>query len=462
MRYPTRKPERSPTVRILTALLFSLACAAAHSASFAFRNVHVVPMDSERVIEAQTVVVRDGRIVTLGAADVVEIADGTTIIDGTGLYLMPGLAEMHAHIPNTADMDAVQRVLDLFLANGVTTIRGMLGEPGHIGLREAVASGERDGPRIVAAGPSLNGNSVTSPERGAEMVREQHTAGFDLIKMHPGLTPPKFDAIAAAARALGMPFGGHVSVEVGLPDSLKGGQLTVDHLDDYMRHLLPPDSDAARATLPFFFGVNLARHADASRIAALVEMTREAGAWVVPTEHLMVGLLDDTPTEERLGEPEYQYVSAATREQWTQQRDMLRAHPTFDAAGAARFLELRRHLIKALDDIDRVLLGADAPQMFNVAGFSAHRELVLYVGAGLSPFRALRTGTVNVARHLGVADRRGLVAEGMDADLILVSGNPLQDIGHAAEVRGVMAMGRWYDRAALDAKLANVRTAVGE
>lgn len=444
-------------MRVSAAVLFSLVITQADAADFAFRDVNLVPMDSERVIAAQTVLVEAGRIVAVGPVDAVDIPEGTTLIDGEGLYLMPGLAEMHAHIPNTSDMDAVQRVLDLFLANGVTTIRGMLGEPGHIGLRDAVASGERDGPRIIAAGPSLNGQSVTSPERGAEMVREQHAAGFDLLKLHPGLTPPRFDAIAATARELGMPFGGHVSVEVGLPHSLAGGQLTVDHLDDYMRLLLPPDSDAARATLPFFFGVNLARHAEAARIPLLVEMTRDAGAWVVPTEHLMVALLDDVDSDQRLAWDEYVYVPAGTREQWRQQRTMLRAQPQFDEAGAARFLELRRQLIRALDDIDRVLLGADAPQMFNVPGFSAHRELALYVGAGLSPFRALRTGSVNVARHLGVADRRGKVAEGMDADLVLVAGNPLDDIAHAGRVQGVMVMGRWHDRAALDAKLHAIR-----
>jgi imidazolonepropionase-like amidohydrolase len=447
-------------MRIAAAFALLATAGLAEAGTFAFRGVNVVPMDAERIVEGQTVVVRDGRIVAVGPADAVEIPKAAAVIEAAGLYLMPGLAEMHAHIPNTADMDAVQRVLDLFLANGVTTIRGMLGEPGHIGLREAVARGERDGPRILAAGPSLNGQSVTTPARGAEMVREQHAAGFDLLKLHPGLTPPKFDAIVEAAREVGIPFGGHVSVEVGLPYSLERGQLTVDHFDDFMRHLVPPEAEARRTVLPFWFGVNLARHADAARIPLLVEMTREAGAWVVPTEHLFVALLDDTPSEERLARPEYAYVSAATRAQWTRQRDALRGHPQYDAEYAPRFLELRRGLIAAVDGIDRLLLGADAPQMFNVPGFSVHGELAIYVAAGLSPYRALRTGTVNVARHLGVAERRGTVAEGMEADLVLVAGNPLEDIAQASRVQGVMVMGRWYDRAWIDARLEAIRLAM--
>ncbi|HRQ65685.1 MAG TPA: amidohydrolase family protein [Xanthomonadaceae bacterium] len=449
-------------MRIAILLLLALASDLAAASSVAFRNVHVVPMDAERVIEAQTVVVANGRIVSLGPVDEVAIPESAMVIDAGGLFLMPGLAEMHAHVPNTTDTEAVQRVLDLFLANGVTTIRGMLGEPGHIALRQAVAAGDRDGPRIVAAGPSLNGQSVTTPERGAEMVREQHAAGFDLLKLHPGLTPPKFDAIVAAAREVGIPFGGHVSVEVGLPYSLEHGQLTVDHFDDFMRHLVPPEAEARRTIVPFWFGANLARHADAARIPLLVEMTRDAGAWVVPTEHLFVSLMDETPSEVRLERPEYAYVSAATRAQWTHQREALRGHPQYDAEYAARFLELRRELIAAVDGIDRLLLGADAPQMFNVPGFSVHGELAIYVEAGLSPYRALRTGTVNVARHLAVAERRGTVAEGMEADLVLIEGNPLENVGHAAQVRGVMVMGRWYDRAALDEKLAAVRAAVSE
>jgi imidazolonepropionase-like amidohydrolase len=426
----------------------------------AIQDVTVVPMDSERMLPAHTVVVDQGRIVALGPAAAIELPAGARVIDGRGRWLLPGLGEMHAHVPPAAQAGALDNVLELFLANGITTARGVLGEAGHLPLRDALAAGTRVGPRLYTSGPSLNGNSVRDPAHAVELVEAQKAAGYDLAKLHPGLTRDSFDALMGAARRVGLPVAGHVSADVGIEHALAMGQDCIEHLDDYVRGLVPTGAPE-RTAPPGFFGLAAAPAADRARIPELVAATRRAGTAISPTETLMVNLLGDEPVEALLARPEAAYVATATRAQWRKAREGMQGAPDFDRAAADRFLALRRELLKALHDGGvPIVLGSDAPQVFNVPGFSAHRELALMVAAGLTPYQALRTGTVEVARHLGAGERRGTIAPGMDADLLLLDADPLADIDNLQRIGGVMVAGRWHDRDDLDARLARIRSAV--
>jgi hypothetical protein len=174
-------------MRKMMAVILVLAVDAAFAASTAFLNVNVVPMTEDRVIEAQTVIVVDGRITVIGDVDTVPVPEDATVVDGTDRFLMPGLAEMHAHVPDIGS-DNLDRVFTLFVANGVTMVRGMLGRPSHLVLRQQLRDGEQFGPHLITSGPSLNGNSVNGPAHGAQLVRSQHAAGYDFLKIHPGLT----------------------------------------------------------------------------------------------------------------------------------------------------------------------------------------------------------------------------------------------------------------------------------
>jgi imidazolonepropionase-like amidohydrolase len=228
----------------LTLLFLSIvACDAASAASTAIINVNVVPMHAEIIIPAQTVVIEDGLISAIGGVDKTPVPEGAEFVDGTDRYLMPGLVEMHAHVPDATSQN-LGRVLTLFAANGVTTIRGMLGQPSHLVLRQRLLSGDVFGPRLFTSGPSMNGNSVSNVADGIARVRAQHDAGYDFIKIHPGLSADEFMAIAATANELGMPFAGHVPVAVGLENALSAGMATIDHLDGYVAALMPVNSDS--------------------------------------------------------------------------------------------------------------------------------------------------------------------------------------------------------------------------
>jgi imidazolonepropionase-like amidohydrolase len=419
-----------------------------------FRNVSVVPMDSERVLEAQTVVVRGERIESIGPAASAEIPPGARLIDGTGRYLVPGLAEMHAHVPGGGDSRYVEEVLFLYVANGVTTARGMLGEPSHLELREQIARHEVLGPRLYTAGPSLNDQRVGSPADAERMVREQAEAGYDFVKVHPGPTRAEYDAAVETAVATGITLAGHVPAEVGVRRALEAKQATIDHLDGYLEALVPEAQRAAGG----FFGLNLADAADRSLIPELVAATLAAGAWNVPTQTLIDNVPAPAPTvDELLARPELAYVSRDTRTQWANVKRNVTSAPGYEANRARALVSVRRELIKALHDAGAgLLLGSDAPQIFNVPGFSLHRELVAIVAAGLTPYEALRTGTANPAVFFDETDEFGTIREGLAADLILVAANPLEDVAALARPDGVMVRGRWLDRAALDAGLAEI------
>jgi imidazolonepropionase-like amidohydrolase len=413
-------------------------------------NVNVIPMSSDVVLMEQSVVVVDDRISTIGHVDSVPIPKGAAVVDGTDRFLMPGLAEMHAHVTGT-DAEQVARLSTLFIANGITTIRGMLGKPSHLKLREQFASGEVLGPRLVTSGPSLNGRSVSGASDAARQVREQKAAGYDFIKVHPGLSNEEFVALANTANEIGLPYAGHVPVAAGVPLALQSNMATIDHLDGYFAALLPASDDGAGG-YGGFFDVMLAGVLNADDIPEIVAATRDAGTWNVPTEVLIEQLIDDTTLMELEARAEMRYVSAATLKNWVRQKEAQFNERGFDVETAALAIALRRRLILELHDAGAgLLLGSDAPQTFNVPGFSTHRELDALVAAGLSPYEAIRTGTAAVAEFLG--SNGGIVAKGKDADLVLLDANPLLDIRNSRRIHGVMLRGQWFSETDLGTRL---------
>ncbi len=425
----------------------------AFSANTAFVNVNVVPMTSETVLSAQTVIVEDRKIVTIGDVDTIPIATGTVVIDGTDRYLMPGLSEMHAHIPRVSST-SLERVLGLYVANGVTIARGMLGRPAHLDLRQQILSGNVLGPRLFTSGPSFNGNSVSNPRGAAEMVRAQHGAGYDFLKIHPGLTGAEFDALATTANQFGIQFSGHVSVAVGVPRALAAGMASIDHLDGYMQAMVDDDVELSGSPVGLF-GVLLADRIDEAKIAEIAAATAAAGVWNVPTESMFEHWTSETSVTEMRDWPEMRYMPLGTLGQWASSKQQVLNDPAYDAEIAASAIEIRRKLILALHNAGAgLLLGSDAPQVFNVPGFAIHRELEYLVAAGLTPYEALRTGTVNPAEFFGQQRVFGTVEIGKEADLVLLDANPLDDIGNASRIHGVMLRGRWLDREYLDQILA--------
>jgi imidazolonepropionase-like amidohydrolase len=409
----------------------------------AITNVSVIPMDRERVLADQTVIIERGRVARLGPAASVRPPAGATVVDGRGKFLIPGLAEMHAHVPGgQAPPEGVDRVLSLFALNGVTTIRGMLGDPRHLELRSQLDRGERFGPRLVTSGgPSFSGNSVPTPAAAVQLVTAQKAAGYDFLKIHPGVSRAAFDSMAATAGRLGIRFAGHVPLEVGLHRALEARYATIDHIDGFIEALLR-DGAPMTATQSQWFGINLVDHLDEAKIVPLARRVKASGVAIVPTEGFLVGQLGTVPVDSLVARPEMRYWLPNQVNAWANNKRGF--DTTFAPAQRARFLELRRKAIKALHDEGvLLLLGSDAPQLWDVPGFASHRELRYYVDAGLTPYQALETGTRNVATFFGWEAEAGTIAEGKRADLVLLDGNPIADINNTWRISGVALNGRW-------------------
>ncbi|MGI8843240.1 MAG: amidohydrolase family protein [Gemmatimonadaceae bacterium] len=428
---------------VVIAAISTAAPAAAQNAAAttAFVGATVLPMDSERALENHTVLVRGDRIVEVGPAASVQVPAGARRIDASGKFIIPGLAEMHGHVPPpNAPAAFIDDVLFLYVSNGITTVRGMLGAPNQLELRRRANSGEMIAPTLYLAGPSFNGNSVSGPEQAAQMVREQKAAGWDLLKIHPGLTLDEYDAMARTAKEVGIRFGGHVPQEVGLLHALEMGQETVDHLDGYMEYLNADQGPVAEESL-----------------RAISRRTKDAGAWVVPTMVLWETLMGVPELAELTAFPELRYMPANTVEQWTRMhRDRL-ASPQVNRATGRALAENRKRLLDVMQDEGvMILMGTDAPQQFSVPGFSLHREMSLMVDAGMTPHEVLTSGTLNVGRYFENADKFGTIAAGQRADLILLDADPVADIGNVAKQAGVMVRGRWLPKAEIDRRLDEI------
>ena len=437
---------------LLVVALFALH--AANAESVAFVNVNVIPMTTETVVTGQTVVVDNGIIAAIGDVDGVPVPKAAKIVDGTDRFLIPGLAEMHAHVPDPGTQ-FLDRVLTLFVANGVTTIRGMLGRPSHLTLRKRLLDDERFGPRLITSGPSMNGRSVDGPADASRKVRAQHAAGYDFIKIHPGLSSEEYESIAITSNELGIPFAGHVPVAVGVGNALSAGTATIDHLDGYIASLMPANTDSSGG-YGGFFDVLLADQVSEDRIAEIAERTAAAGTWNVPTESLFEHRVSDIGVAELRNRPEMRYMPAATVQQWVRAKEEQLDERGFNSGIGARAIELRRKIIVALHEAGAgLLLGSDAPQVFNVPGFSLHHELGFLVAAGLTPFEALQTGTTAAAGFLGT--NTGIIAVGREADLVLLNADPLLDIANTRRIHGVMVRGNWYPSSELQERLSHFR-----
>jgi imidazolonepropionase-like amidohydrolase len=435
-------------------------------ATVAIENVNVVPMDREAVLPDRTVMVRDGKIVSIAPASEADVPAFATRIDGTGKYLMPGLADMHVHLPH--DADGNPGMLGLFVANGVTTVRNMWGIPVHLQWRSQIAAGELHGPTIYTTGPITDGDPplwpgsalVTEPEQAEPELLAQKAAGYDAMKVMTNLRPEVYDAILAASAKQDFPVYGHAQSRVGLLAALGQGQRSFEHLLDTVYALLPDDSPVRSNIVEAYEQRDLRaifdapfRTASSAGIPALAAEFAGSGVWICPTLVVHQRFLAGPEEIESLRHsPVLSFVAPDRREGW--EALMTRRPSYLSEDGMRRGLSLETTLLKALHDADaRLLLGTDTGNPYVVAGFAVHDELRNFVAAGMTPYEALSAATSNAAEFLGALDEFGTVAIGQRADLILVEANPLEDVTNVAKRVGVMLRGQWLDEAELQSRL---------
>ncbi|MEO9482296.1 MAG: amidohydrolase family protein [Ekhidna sp.] len=449
----------------ITKIIFILALASCEaqnpesdmtSSVSVFQNVKVIDVRDGSITEGVNVVVENGKVTSMNASS--NNFGKATIIDGKGKFLMPGLTEMHAHIPSPQwGRDRTDETLFLYLSNGVTTIRGMLGHPEHLKLRAKAENNEILSPRIFTSSPSVNGNSVKNREEANEKVAQYRADGYDFLKIHPGLKLEVFNEIVKTANDVGIGFSGHVPVDIGVRRAIASGYSSIDHIDGFLEGLVPASTNVD-PNQNGFFGYNFTHLADAEKIDELAYLTKKYKVWVVPTQSLFGRWFSPVDPETIAGnDPDFKYMPRSTVEQWIKSKKSLIENPEYSVEKYVLFTDLRYQLIKSLHENGHgLLLGSDAPQVFNVPGFSIHHELAGIIDAGLTPLEAIQTGTINPATFFGMEGQFGEVKTGASADLILLDNNPLEDIKNLRKPAGVMVRGRWLDREMIDAMLLDI------
>lgn len=445
-------------------LLFLILCFGFSVAAqdVAFVNVNVIPMDKERALRDQTVVVSNGIIVAIGSK--VKIPKDAQIIDGKGKFLIPGLFDMHAHLLSDGEEYAkniAEDELRVMVANGVTTVRLMIGTPEQLVLRERSAKGEIIAPAIYSASPHLTGRKqgndfvVTTAEEAREAVRRSKAAGYDLIKITTYIKPEVYEAAIDEAAKLNIRVTGHAdSRYVGAERAWRAKQ-QIEHLDGYMEMLIADNAPMKGSVSDIYIyqpkNWDSLDHIDESKIAAVAKRTVEANPFVNPTQHFMKNTFGVARSEESIRQqPDLRFYPKSVQDWWI---NYLKKTPINQVSleKRAKWVGLRNKMIKAIYDAGgKIMTGSDSPEFLFLYGFSMHRELKALNEAGLSNYAVLEAATKNPSLYFGTLDKVGTIEKGKRADLVLLDADPLQDISATEKRAGVMVKGKYFSQTEMD------------
>jgi imidazolonepropionase-like amidohydrolase len=426
----------------------------------AFVGVSVVPMDQERILPGQTVIVREGRIAELGRAEEVKVPAAALKVDGRGKYLIPGLADLHAHLKQGEEQNNLI-LLHLYAASGATTILNMNGSPHHLALRTRLAKGEIFGPRLYTSGPFISNTPHApspSPEEVERAVIAHKHAGYDFIKIHGDFSAEAYRKLFEVARQEEMRVVGHAPRNLGIEPMLEARQVMVAHAEEFLEAYFLRQLDPA-----LFAGDPETLKREVSKlpekIPAIAEATARAGIWVTPnlTAYKNIGAQVEN-LDAVLARPEVKYVAPKITPWWMpEQNDYARRFKRERAWMFRAGYELMEKLVEGFQASGvRMLAGTDSLNPCVVPGFSIHDELEDLVTAGLTPYQAIKTATVNAAEFLGAASEFGTVTVGKRADLILIDGDPLKEIKNTTRRAGVMVSGQWLAEAEIRKLLGRI------
>jgi imidazolonepropionase-like amidohydrolase len=448
--------------------------------SYAIKNVSVITMTKEEVLADQTVVVETGVIKSISPSNKTKINKGVKVIDGMGKFLIPGLFDMHAHFfyEQGEHINTNETELKLILANGITTARIMTGHPSYLEAKANVKNGKWIGPELSVASPQLVGKwpfstefknyeLVASEAKANEAVSTFKQQGYDAIKITFMMDKPVYKAIIAAAARRNIKVVGHVGPLVMLPAALEAKQ-QIEHMDMFIETLLPDTpynhgqsvsdyniySKAAWETVP---------HLMESKIPALAKSVKDAGIYVTPTNYFFISNAGLPMTDEEIrNKPDYNYIpSSLKQEKWKYRESYIKKMAPLGSR--EKYVYIRKQMVNELWKAGVPLMaGSDAPEFFAVAGFALHDELKTMVDAGLTPYAALQTATINPATFLEMNNRTGTIEVGKESDLVLLNKNPLEDINNTRAIVGVSSEKIWLDRGDIQKLLEKVSNTLGK
>ena len=459
--------------RFLSLLAMSIvAVTLAHAqATLVFTHVTIIDVTGKPVQSDMTVVIEGHRIGEIGKTAQVKVPKGARPIDATGKYLIPGLWDMHVHTVFGDWLPKDEKViLPLFVANGVTGIRDMGGDLEVLKeWRSRIKGGKLLGPRMVIAGPMLDGPVPRFPSSapiknaadGRKTVDDLKQGGVDFIKIQSLIPRDGYFAAADEAKRLGIPFVGHVPDAVRATEASNAGQKSIEHLTGVFEGCSPLEDELMKG--PKGPGKFVATYDD-RRADKLIGLFAKNQTWQVPTlvwEHGQ-WLVDESDFSH---DPLTKYAPAAWEKRtWPMfTKDILKDMDIDPAPVRERFVQMELEIVNKMHRAGvPFMAGTDTAAGVHVfPGFSLHEELGFFVKAGFTPLEALQTATLNPAQFLGRLADMGTVAKGKLADLVLLEANPLDDIHNTLKINAVVLNGRFFSRKELDDLLHAVELAAG-
>lgn len=430
--------------RTLALLLFALAPMLAIGQTkqitprrpLAFTHVNIIDMTGAKPHLDMTLIIVGNRIARIGKARSVRVPRGAEVVNAAGRFLIPGLWDMHVHLGDEAFDKNFN--LRLFIANGVTGIRLMDGDPAYHSWHREVDSGTLLAPRMVIASQIIGIGDLSniSAAQTREEVRKAKQAGADFIKVHDKLSRESYFALIDEAKRLGLPVAGHTPDSISAEEVSQAGQKSIEHSSG----LAPAGSDDAIAAKWF-------------------ALFKKNQTWQCPTlimRHNYAGLDDSGFADD----PRLKYAKPSWVEVWLRMTQAAKTWPSGEAAKRKETIRKEDALVGALQRAGvGILAGTDSTNPYVLPGFSLHDELALFVKAGLTPMEALRTATYNPAKFLGLIGSLGTIERGKFSDLVLLDANPLENISNTKMIAAIVVNGRYLPRKSLDEMLADVEAA---
>jgi N-acetylglucosamine-6-phosphate deacetylase len=437
-----------------------------------FTNVNVVGMRDGAIAQGLTVVIKKGRISGVAKVGFVGQGRNIQIVNANGKYMVPGLWDMHVHSAFMSSTWDEKVIYLLYIANGVTGVRDMGGDPEVLeSRRNRIESGELLGPHLMLAGPFLAAGksdrqtmAVNTPEDGRQAVDAVKKRGLDFVKIL-SVSRESYFAIADESSKQGIPFVGHVPYSVSVREAATAGQKSIEHLTGILLACSSREDEFRSQGLAALAKRDYAAYAklgpqimatyDPTKANALFLQLAQSNTWQAPT--LVWTQANSRIDDANLGsDPRLKYVPVSVRGQWNPAKLLEKTSPEELAglkAEAARDVDL----IKAMHSAGvRFMAGSDGPDPYVFPGFSLHDELEWLVKSGFTPLQALQSATFNPAMFMSKMDKYGVVELERVADLVLLDANPLEDIRNTRKIFGVVVGGKYYSRQELDTMLQQV------
>ncbi|MBK9282842.1 MAG: amidohydrolase family protein [Sphingobacteriaceae bacterium] len=418
-------------------LLFFITHAQAQN--IVLRNVNILPINHNITIPGCNVFIRDGKIEKITPFPYVrepgkrakkkESTVGYVVHDCGGAYLMPGLADMHGHLPEKNDPIKLQQYLNLQLAAGVTLVRSMRGKKEHLAIRDSVKKGIKANAPELCVSFLLNENDTVMDKGKAEnIVKEVSQNGFDFIKYLHGLDEASFKNLVEACKQYTVAIAGH-AYQNNFEKTFAAGFRSIEHYQPVLK--LFKD--------------------DTVKFKQLIPELKKSAVGICPTLSYYYIYSFDMKEEVLNARNGMNFLSTKIKKEWgkSYKEDLTRAKEHFKTDFESKYVKPSKSKIESFfpvlklmanEDVNLLLSPDDGP--YNVPGFSVYEEMMLYKKAGLSNYQILKCATLNAARCLN-DNTWGSVEIGKKANLVLLSGNPLDDLSNIKKVEAIILHGKY-------------------